>query len=226
MIYYVTMPAEVQYPWRIPERRIIHPDTANGSTWFIGSDTHPSHHPIAQQFDRFMKTEKSTRFQSRFYPEVVASDTSISYFYDSQEPAGHYYYLAMLYAPQLGIQFDKTEFDAAHVMYKTFSNFHPVLVTGTGIYWIDGISGGVHFGAELPRQDKQSKKPTVMFSKGIKDDNTFSKRIGTVGDYRVDMSITFNRDILSSTQALQRFLDAPYHFTNSRKAISPRFIVS
>lgn len=226
MIYYMAMPAEVTYPWRIPERRIVHPDTANGAMWFVGPDTHPSRHPIARQFDRFMKTERPIQFQSRISPEIIGEDTSVTYLYDSQEPAGHYYYLSMVYAPQLGAQLEKVEFDAAHVMYKTFSRFHPVLVTGAGIYWIDGISGGVHFGVELPREDSRSTQPNVVFSKGIKEDNSFTKRIGTVGDYRVDMSITFNPDILSSTHALQRFLNAPYNFTESRKAISPRFIVS
>jgi len=210
-----------------PERRIVHPDTAHGTTWFIGPDYHPSMHPIARQFDWFMKTEKHVHFAStgNTVPDIKGTDTQVTYLHDPQAKAGHYYYLSPMLVTPYGISFDKAEQDATRVMYKTVAGFHPVLVTEVGIYWLDGTSGGIHFGVELPAQGELSNKPKVAFSIGEKNQDTFTKQVGTIGEQPVAMSIRFNRDLLGSVSLLKRFLEAPYSLTESRKSISPRFIV-
>lgn len=210
-----------------PERRIVHPDTANGATWFIGPDYHPSTHPIARQFDRFMKTEKHIHFTSTgsTVPDIKGTDTKITYLHDPLAKAGHYYYLSPMLVTSPGISLDQVEQDTTRVMYKTFAGFHPVLVTGVGIYWLDGTSGGVHCAVELPPEGATTSRPKVVFSKGIKGDNSFLKKIGLIGSHTASIAIQFNPDYFASTTMLRRFLEAPYSLSESRNGISPRFIV-
>lgn len=209
------------------ERRVVYPDTANRSTWFIGPDYHSSSHPIARQFDRYMKTERHIEFASTgsTLPDITGRDTQVSYLHDPQAKAGQYYYLSPMLVTPRGIVLEQVEQDATRVMYKTFAGFHPVLVTEVGIYWLDGTSGGVHFGVELPAEEQLSSTPNVLFSKGEKSQDTFTKQVGVIGEHPVSMSIRFNRDLLGSVPLLKRFLEAPYSLSESRNGISPRFIV-